>query len=91
MEKIIKIIGLLGSIMISIMFIPQTIHTIRTGKTKDLSKLFLFLSIISSMLMIIYGIYFVILPVIIANISVFLNSFVLLSYSYFIIDNIEIT
>jgi uncharacterized protein with PQ loop repeat len=82
MDKTIKNIGLLGSIMVSIMFIPQTIHTIRTDKTKDLSKIFLFLSLISSLLMMIYGFYFIIIPVIIANISVFLNASVLLFYSF---------
>lgn len=75
MEKIdiIDIIGLTGSVLVGICFIPQTYKTINSNEIKDISKLFMLLNIISASLMVVYGSYYLILPVIIANGSVLIN------------------
>ncbi len=75
MEKIdiIDIIGLTGSVLVGICFIPQTYKIINSNEIKDISKLFMLLNIISASLMVVYGSYYLILPVIIANGSVLIN------------------
>lgn len=75
MEKIdiVDIIGLTGSVLVGICFIPQTYKTINSNEIKDISKLFMLLNIISASLMVVYGSYYLILPVIIANGSVLIN------------------
>ena len=54
----IDILGLLGSIFVGISFIPQTIKTIKSEDIKDISFLFMFLNILASALMSVYGIYY---------------------------------
>ena len=77
MTKIIDIIGLLGSIMIGISLIPQTIKTIKDDD-KSISIPFVFITLISSILMIIFAIYYFIIPMLIANTSVFINTLIIL-------------
>ena len=72
-NEIIDIIGLTGSVLVGICFIPQTYKTINSNEIKDISKLFMMLNIISASLMVVYGSYYLILPIIIANGSVLIN------------------
>lgn len=72
-NEIIDIIGLTGSILVGVCFIPQTYKTINSNDIKDISKLFMMLNIISASLMVVYGSYYLILPIIIANGSVLIN------------------
>ena len=81
MTKIIDIIGLLGSIMVGVSLFPQTIKTIKTIKEESntsISLSFLTITFTSSILMIIFAIYYLIIPMLIANILVFINSLSLL-------------
>ena len=81
MTKIIDIIGLLGSIMVGFSLFPQTIKTIKTIKEESNSSIsiyFISITFISSILMIIFAIYNFIIPMLIANILVFINSLTLL-------------
>lgn len=81
MTKIIDIIGLLGSIMVGVSLFPQTIKTIKTIKEESntsISLSFISITFISSILMIIFAIYYLIIPILIANILVFINSLTLL-------------
>ena len=81
MTKIIDIIGLLGSIMVGVSLFPQTIKTIKTIKEESntsISLSFLTITFTSSILMIIFAIYYLIIPMLIANVLVFINSLTLL-------------
>ena len=73
----IEIIGLLGSSIISIAFIPQTCLIIKSGKTKDISMIFVALNLTASSLMLYFGIYTRIVPIIISNTSVFINNMII--------------
>ncbi len=72
-NEIINMVGLTGSILVGVCFIPQTYKTIHSDEIKDISKLFMILNVISASLMVIYGSYYLILPIIIANGSVLIN------------------
>lgn len=78
MTKIIDIIGLLGSIMVGVSLFPQTIKTIKEESNTSISLSFISITFISSILMIIFAIYYLIIPILIANILVFINSLTLL-------------
>tara|TARA_Y200000002_G_scaffold325622_1_gene287828 strand:- start:435 stop:695 length:261 start_codon:yes stop_codon:yes gene_type:complete len=84
MNNIIDIIGLFGSILIGLTFIPQTYKTINSNEVKDISNLFLILNITSASLMVIYGAYYFIIPVIISNGSVLINCLII---SIYLINN----
>ena len=73
----VEIIGLLGLSIISIAFIPQTCLVIKTGKTKDISMIFVALNLTASSLMLYFGIYTRIVPIIISNSSVFINNMII--------------
>tara|TARA_B100000524_G_C23641851_1_gene366960 strand:- start:497 stop:778 length:282 start_codon:yes stop_codon:yes gene_type:complete len=81
MTKIIDVIGLLGSIMVGVSLFPQTIKTIKTIKEESnnsISLSFLSITFTSSILMSIFAIYYMIIPMLIANILVFINTLILL-------------
>lgn len=80
MNNIIDIIGLFGSILIGLTFIPQTYKTINSNEVKDISNLFLILNITSASLMVVFGAYYFIIPVIISNGSVLINCLIISIY-----------
>ena len=80
MDKLINIIGLIGSIGISLSLFPQTIKTIKSNDIQSLSSSFIIVTLIASCLQLIYGYYYFVIPMIIANICVFVNTFVILIY-----------
>lgn len=77
MFNIFKILGIAGSILVGISFIPQTYIVIKKKEIKNLSIWFILINIISSLLMIIYGIHDLIIPMIIANTSVLINNLII--------------
>ena len=79
-SKGVEYMGLAGGGMIAISFIPQTVKVIRTGHAEGVSPLSIGIIFLSSTMMIFYGVYFSLLPVIIANASVGVNSAVILFY-----------
>ena len=80
METIMNYFGLCGSILIGLSFIPQTYKIIKDKETTNISTTFIALNITSASLMTIYGIYFKIIPIIIANTSVITNCLIILFY-----------
>ena len=80
METIINNIGLSGSILLGLSFIPQTYKIIKEKQTKNISLIFLILSICSAILMSIYGFYYELLPIIISNILVIINCVIIIIY-----------
>lgn len=71
----IDYVGLTSAVLISIMFVPQVIHTYKTRNVKGINYGFLFLNAAASILGLIYSIHYRIIPMIIANTSAGLFSF----------------
>ena len=80
----IDIIGLFGSLCIAISLIPQTYKSIKDNDVNNLSIFYIFLTLLASVSMGIYSIYYFILPMMIANLSVFFNCIILF---YLIVKN----
>ena len=83
METIINNIGLSGSILLGLSFIPQTYKIIKEKQTKNISLIFLILSICSALLMTVYGFYYELLPIILSNILVLINCAIIIFYKAF--------
>ena len=75
-------VGLTGGALIAISFIPQTVKVLRMGHAEGVSPSFIGIIFLSSAMMMSYGIYFSLIPVIVANASVGLNSIVILFYLF---------
>lgn len=75
----IDVIGILGSVAIAISFFPQTYTSIKKKSVNGLSIKFILLILCASISMDIYSFYYQIIPMIIANVCVTLNSLVLVS------------
>ena len=88
MDSIVNILGLIGSIGISVMLIPQIYKVYKTKISEGLSYLFLFINIFSGILMLIYGIYYYLLPVMLIN-SCVLLSICILIYLKYTIENFK--
>ena len=79
----VDIIGLIGSISIGLSFIPQTYKTLKTNTIKSTSFLIFFITSLASVCMIIYSVYYKVLPMLIANVSVLTNSsIIMIAYLY---------
>lgn len=70
-------VGISSSILISIMFVPQVVHTYKTKNTEGISYNFLFLNASASVLGLVYSVNYKIIPMIIANTSAGLFSIAL--------------
>jgi len=77
---LITLIGLLAAIFTTIAVIPQTIRTIKTKKTEDISIFALILMALGIILWLIYGILIDSLPLIIANVFVILNGVIIIFF-----------
>jgi len=64
-----EFVGLTSSVLISVMFVPQVIHTYKTKNTTGINYSFLFLNAAASSLGLVYAIHYNIVPMIIANTS----------------------
>ena len=84
-----NIIGYVGAFFIGIIFIPQIIHIYQTKEVNAISYITQFISIISSILMCIYGFLISSIPIIISNILVGSSSLIvcLMKYSYKKVNN----
>lgn len=82
MDDIINPIGLVSSILITIMFVPQVVHVYKTKDTHAINYTFLFINLLASVMGLIYSIYFSVVPMIVANTSAGLFSVSLVSMKY---------
>ena len=82
MDNVIEGVGITSSILISIMFIPQIIHVYIAKDTRAINYSFLAINLIASTLGLIYSVYLVIIPMIIANVSAGFFSMSLLIMKY---------
>ena len=69
MDSFVEGIGLVSSILITIMFVPQIVHVYRTKDTDALNYAFLGINIVASVLGLVYSIYYTVIPMIVANTS----------------------
>jgi uncharacterized protein with PQ loop repeat len=82
MEVFINAIGLVSSILITVMFVPQVVHVYRTKDTHAINYAFLYLNLLASAMGLVYSIYFIVIPMIVANTSAGLFSVSLISMKY---------
>ncbi len=80
--NVIDVSGLVSSIIICLMFVPEVIHVYKYKDANALSYTFLNLNLIASILGLIYSIYYNVVPMTITNISAGLFSLVLFRFKY---------
>lgn len=69
MDAIIDGIGLVSSVLIAVMFVPQVVHVHKTKDTDAINYTFLHINILASTLGLVYSIHFHVVPMIVANTS----------------------
>lgn len=84
MTVLIDSIGIFGSCCIALSLYPQTYKTIKTQSMKDIAIPFVLLTMTGASSQLLYGIYNNVIPMIIANVCVLLNTIVLLVYKYYL-------
>lgn len=82
MNDAVNAVGLISSILISIMFVPQVVHVYKTKDTHAINYTFLNLNMVASSLGLVYSIYYNVIPMIIANTSAGLFSISLIGIKY---------
>ena len=80
--NLIDISGLVSSILICLMFIPEIVHVYKHRDAKAINYAFLHLNLIASVLALIYSIHYNVIPMTITNISAGLFSIVLYQFKY---------
>lgn len=86
MSNYIYNIGLAGSVILSIAFIPNTYFILRKNLyCSEINIVFITLMILCSLLLLIYSIHFNLVPVIIANTSVLVNNLVVFIYYFYLL------
>jgi MtN3 and saliva related transmembrane protein len=73
-DNFIEAIGLLGSFLSSITFLPQVLKVYKTQSAKDLSLNMLLIILTSTIVWLVYGIFRNLMPVIICNAIIMLFS-----------------
>ena len=79
-EGIFIIFGFLGSIICSLMMIPQVYLTISLNKIEDLSIKFISMNLLAQLFFLPYSIYFMLYPLLLANISLSFCDLVLIIF-----------
>jgi uncharacterized protein with PQ loop repeat len=88
MNIFFRVIGYLGSVMLSVLMLPQIHTTYKTKEINGISVWFLIFELIATLLWIIYGIGFLLennpngLPIVIANSCLFVSVIILLVMKY---------
>ena len=83
--KVIDIIGHLGSIVLSISFIPQTYAVYKNPQCANIY--FTFLTFFCSVCLGVYSFYYNVIPMLVANMSVFVNNAFVLIFIFNIRKN----
>lgn len=79
-EDIYIIFGFIGSIICSLMMIPQVYLTISLNKIEDLSIKFISMNLLAQLFFLPYSIYFMLYPLLLANISLSLCDLILITF-----------
>lgn len=76
MDRVIDLIGTSGAVILSISFIPQTLKIYENSEHGNMC--FCILMLLCSCMMTIYSYYYKVIPMLIANVSVFMNNLIIL-------------
>ena len=79
-EDIYIIFGFIGSIICNLMMIPQVYLTISLNKIEDLSIKFISMNLLAQLFFLPYSIYFMLYPLLLANISLSLCDLILITF-----------
>ena len=77
MTIVVNIVGIVGSICIALSLFPQTIKTIQKRSMDEISLPFVCVTMVGASCQLLYGIYYAIIPMIIANVCVLSNTILL--------------
>ncbi len=80
--NIIDVCGLLGSIVIVLMFIPEIYHVYKHKDAKAINYTFLHLNLLASVLSLVFSLYYKVIPMLITNIAAGLFSVVMYYFKY---------
>lgn len=80
--NIIDICGLLGSVAIAMMFVPEVIHVYKHKDAKAINYSFLHLNLLASVLSLVYSIYYDVIPMTITNTSAGIFSVIMYYFKY---------
>lgn len=80
--NLIDVSGLLGSIAIVAMFVPEVIHVYKHKDAKAINYLFLHLNLLASILSLVYSIYYDVIPMTITNASAGIFSVIMYYFKY---------
>ena len=74
--------GLMSSILICLMFVPEVIHVYKHRDAKAINYMFLNLNLLASILALIYSVKYNVIPMTITNISAGLFSLIMFNFKY---------
>ena len=80
--NLIDISGLVSSVLICLMFVPEVVHVYKHKDAKAISYPFLHLNLLASVLALVYSIHYDVIPMTITNVSAGIFSFVLYHFKY---------
>lgn len=80
--NLVDISGLVSSVLICLMFVPQVVHVYKHKDAKAISYSFLHLNLLASVLALVYSIYYNVIPMTITNVSSGIFSLVLYQFKY---------
>ena len=90
METEKKIFGYLGTFFLTITFIPQLWQTYKSKIMNDISYGFLGIQILTCVCFLTYGIILGEIPLIIANVTVFIQTFILINFKFIYRNNASV-
>ena len=80
--NLVDISGLVSSILICLMFVPEVVHVYKSKDAKAISYAFLHLNLLASVLALVYSIHYNVIPMTITNVSAGIFSFILYHFKY---------
>ena len=80
--NLVDISGLVSSILICLMFVPEVAHVYKHKDAKAISYPFLHLNLLASILALIYSVHYNVIPMTITNVSAGIFSLTLFHFKY---------
>ena len=80
--NLVDISGLVSSILICLMFVPEVAHVYEHKDAKAISYPFLHLNLLASILALIYSVHYNVIPMTITNVSAGIFSLILFHFKY---------
>ena len=80
--NLIDISGLLGSVAIALMFVPEVVHVYKHKDAKAINYSFLHLNLLASVLSLVYSIHYDVIPMTITNLAAGLFSIIMYYFKY---------